>query len=189
MKAVWSEVPVQFLGLRPGLVSLAQANLTVPPLQPERDGISGGSVGPYNEYLYVCRTSNINVIDVTDPAQAVRLGGDTKSLLSPGTPLPNHPVGFPSLVMRGNYYFPSMLPDGCRILPQCRGSRVLCASVDGLGYSAISNEYLYAATAAGAHLHKIQTPLQRRGMVTRIGKKCAEWQPIPAIVDETGRTI
>lgn len=115
-----ANAPVQFLGLTPGLVGLAQANITVPNLptgdypltitisghqstsviisvggsttafQPssvlslvssvgvangtgaflalEADGVSGGSVAIYGNYLYVCGTSNVNVVDVTNPA-------------------------------------------------------------------------------------------------------------------------
>ncbi|HEX4136397.1 MAG TPA: hypothetical protein VHY84_17415 [Bryobacteraceae bacterium] len=34
----------------------------------EADGVSGGSVAVYGNYLYVCGTSNINVVDITNPA-------------------------------------------------------------------------------------------------------------------------
>ncbi len=112
---------VLFLGLTPGLVGLAQANLTVPNLatgdypltitltghestsvvvsvkgatasgfqvlgalsqvssvavpggtgtylKANDDGLSGGSVVALGNYLYICGTSNINVVDISNPA-------------------------------------------------------------------------------------------------------------------------
>lgn len=115
------DAQLQFLGLTPGLVGLAQANITLPNLgsadypliitlagqqsasvtisvkgtasagfearsvlnyvgsvavpsgtapflAPNENGISVGSVAVYGNYLYVCGTANVNVVDITNPS-------------------------------------------------------------------------------------------------------------------------